>query len=167
MSKQVNANIRDAQPKDNYAIAAIFNQEVETTSNVLELRKRTSLEQRKWLKSHSGVYSVLVLEDGNDIAGYACISQYRSRAAYTTTAESSVFIDEVHRGKGYGSQLLNSIIERARQNGFHGLIARIVASNEASVKLHEACGFDFIGVEKEVARKFGKWLDCAVFQKLL
>lgn len=160
-------NYRDAEPKDNKAILDIFNHEAENETTVFELRARTQEEQQEWFEQHTGVYSVIVLETDNDILGFASLSPYRSRPGYKTTAESSIFIHTNHRGQGIGHELLEALIERARQNGFHTLIARIAKPNEASVKLHEACGFEFIGVEKEVARKFGKWLDCLVFQKML
>ena len=37
----------------------------------------------------------------------------------------------------------------------------------ASRALHEACGFRFVGVEREVGRKFNRWLDIALMQCLL
>ena len=46
----------------------------------------------------------------------------------------------------------------ARAHGFHSVVARIVAAQEASIALHQACGFDLVGVEREIGRKFGRWL---------
>jgi phosphinothricin acetyltransferase len=51
--------------------------------------------------------------------------------------------------------------------GFHTMIARVVGDNEASLGLHKACGFELIGVEREIGRKFGHWLDCWVLQRML
>jgi phosphinothricin acetyltransferase len=47
------------------------------------------------------------------------------------------------------------------------MMARVERSNEASVALHEACGFEIIGHEREVGRKFGRWLDVTVLQRML
>ncbi len=47
------------------------------------------------------------------------------------------------------------------------MIARIEASGDASLSLHRACGFDLVGVERQVGRKFGRWLDMAVMQLML
>jgi phosphinothricin acetyltransferase len=33
--------------------------------------------------------------------------------------------------------------------------------------LHAASGFEHAGVEREVGRKFGKWLDVVLMQRLL
>ncbi len=47
------------------------------------------------------------------------------------------------------------------------MIARIGGHNQASIGLHLACGFQMVGVEREVGRKFNRWLDVSVLQLLL
>jgi phosphinothricin acetyltransferase len=59
------------------------------------------------------------------------------------------------------------LIVDARESGFHSMIARIEARSEASRALHRACGFELVGVEREVGRKFGRWLDVATLQLML
>ena len=55
----------------------------------------------------------------------------------------------------------------ARTHGFHSVVARVGAAQEASMALHQACGFDLVGIEREIGRKFGRWLDVAILQRLL
>ena len=62
---------------------------------------------------------------------------------------------------------MEHLIAVARESGFHSMIARIEASSEASRALHVACRFELVGVEREVGRKFNRWLDVAVMQLLL
>ena len=47
------------------------------------------------------------------------------------------------------------------------MMARIVASHEASIALHAQCGFEEVGYEREVGRKFSKWLDVTLMELLL
>ena len=47
------------------------------------------------------------------------------------------------------------------------MFGRISASSEASIALHRSCGFELVGVEREVGRKFNRWLDVAIMQALL
>ena len=101
------------------------------------------------------------------VAGYASLSAYRERAGYRTTVEDSVYVHADHRGAGVGRALLDEIVDVARERGFHSVIARIVADHAASIRLHAAVGFQHVGVEREVGRKFGRWLDVAVMQILL
>jgi phosphinothricin acetyltransferase len=63
--------------------------------------------------------------------------------------------------------LLEELIRLATQHGFHSVMARVGGDNQASIALHQACGFTLVGVEREVGRKFNRWLDVSVLQRLL
>ena len=47
------------------------------------------------------------------------------------------------------------------------MIARIGGANEASISLHQRFGFEIVGTEKEIGRKFGKWQDVVVMQTII
>jgi phosphinothricin acetyltransferase len=119
------------------------------------------------MDSHAGVYPVIVAEEGGAVVAFASLSPYRPRPGYSTTVEDSVYVASSHRGAGVGKLLLGELIERGMAHGFHSIIGRIVGDHSASIALHRSCGFELIGVEREVGRKFGKWLDVAVMQRLL
>ena len=70
-------------------------------------------------------------------------------------------------GPGVGRLLMDELVVLATQHGFHAVIARIGGDNHASIALHEACGFQLVGVEREVGRKFNRWLDVTILQRLL
>ena len=63
--------------------------------------------------------------------------------------------------------LLGTLVGAATDHGFHAVFARIVGGHEASIGLHEGHGFEIIGTEREVGRKFGNWLDVVVMERLL
>src|SRR5262249_43212719 len=81
------------------------------------------------------------------------------RPAYAGTVENSVYLLESHQRLGIGRRLLEELVALAAAHGFHTVIARISGGNEASIALHAACGYETVGVEREVGRKFGRWLD--------
>lgn len=146
----------------------IYNPVVETSTATFDLVPRTLEEQRAWLSDRSGARIVLVAEDGEGaVAGYAALSPYRERAAYSTTVEDSVYVHPDHQGAGVGRLLLESLVDTARAHGFHAMMARIVADHEASIGLHAVCGFEIVGHEREVGRKFGRWLDVTLMERLL
>ncbi len=91
--------------------------------------------------------------------GFASISPYRSRPAYSGTVENSVYVHREHQSRGIGRVLLDGILHLAEESGFHTCMARIMAGHEASIRLHASRGFDLVGVERQVARKFGRWID--------
>ena len=159
--------IRLATLGDAEAIRQIYNLEVTTSTVTFDLVPRTLDQQEEWLAKRSGAHAVLVAEEEGEILGFASLSPYRDRAAYSTTVEDSIYIARPHQGRGVGKQLLGALVEVARQHGFHAMMARIVGGHEASIALHSAVGFTTVGVEREVGRKFGRWLDVMVMQRLL
>ena len=103
----------------------------------------------------------------NKILGFASLSPYKSRAAYRTTVEDSIYINEEFRNQGIAGELLFHLLEVAKSSGFHAVIARIGGANEASIALHQRFDFEIVGTEKEIGRKFGKWQDVVVMQRII
>jgi phosphinothricin acetyltransferase len=151
---------------DAEAIRGIYNRAIGTIAT-FDLEPRSLEEQQQWLALRSGAHIVLVADDRGVLTGFASLSPYRDRPAYRTTVENSVYVDEGHHGRGIGRALMGALIETARDHGFHSMIARIVSSNAASIALHRGLGFEIVGVEREVGRKLGKWLDVVVMQRML
>jgi phosphinothricin acetyltransferase len=162
---------RTATVDDAEAIRAIYNTEVTTATSTFDLVPRSLEDQRRWLRERSGAFAAIVAVDdshpGSPVAGFASLSPYKDRAAYSTTVEDSVYVDRAFTGKGVGTLLLSRLVDIARTSGFHTVIARIEASGMTSRALHAKCGFELVGIERQVGRKFGRWLDVAVMQRLL
>ncbi len=160
--------IRRATVDDAEAIRAIYNAEVTGSTVTFDLVPRTAQEQVAWLVQRSGAYAVLVAEDDDGtVLGFASLSPFRERPAYSTTVEDSVYVGRDRRGGGVGGALLEELVATATAHGFHTVIARIVGGHDASIALHEKAGFDVVGTEREVGRKMGRWLDVVVMQRLL
>jgi L-amino acid N-acyltransferase len=160
--------VRLAERGDAEAIRAIYNTEVTTSTSTFDLIPRSLGQQEEWLAARSGAFSAIVAVDGEEtVVGFASLSPYKERAAYSTTVEDSVYVDPARQGEGIGTALLTRLIDIARTSGFHTVIARIEASGAASRALHSRSGFELVGIEREVGRKFNRWLDVAVMQLLL
>ncbi|MDA8309876.1 MAG: GNAT family N-acetyltransferase [Actinomycetota bacterium] len=162
--------LRLVQPGDAEAIRAIYNHEVASGTNTFDLVTRSLEEQRTWIDRHCGAHPAVVAVDEehpHEVLGFAVVSPFRDRAAYATTVEDSVYVHSDHRGRGVGRGLLEELLRLASAHGFHAVIARISSENEASVRLHRACGFEVVGVEREVGRKHGRWLDVVELQRML
>jgi len=162
--------IRAARLADAEGIREIYNYEVLNGTSTFDLEPRSSAAQQAWLRDRSGVHAVLVAtSDGDDgsVVGYASLSPFHARPAYNTTVEDSVYVHADHRGCGVGRALLVELTALAQSHGFHTVIARISGGNEASVAVHRSVGFAVAGVEREVGRKFGRWLDVTLMQLML
>ena len=156
------------EPADADAIRSIYNPEVTESTVTFDLVPRSLADQLGWIEEHAGGHPAIVaVDDEGIVVGFASLSPYRPRAAYATTVENSVYVHRERRGEGIGRLLLAELVELARSHGFHAVIARIVGEHEASIALHRACGFAEIGREREVGRKFGKWLDVVLMQRML
>ena len=160
--------IRRATIEDAEAIRAIYNVEVQGSTVTFDIVPRSLQDQVEWLEKRSGAYAVLVAtDDDGTVLGFASLSPFRERPAYSTTVEDSVYVDRARRGEGVAKALLSALVETATVHGFHAMIARIVGGHDASIALHERVGFEIVGTEREVGRKMGRWLDVVVMERLL
>lgn len=161
--------LRAATVADANATLQIYNREVTETTATFDLVPRTLDDQRAWIEARSGAFAAIVAFDhgAQRVVGFASLSPYKERAAYRTTVENSVYVDRDFGGRGIGKLLLFHLADVARASGFHSVIARIEASGTASRALHRACGFELVGIERQVGRKFNRWLDVAVMQLML
>jgi L-amino acid N-acyltransferase len=172
--------IRLAELADAEAIRAIYNVEVTDSTNTFDMVPRTRAEQEAWILEHSGVHPALVAvaepgtrtaghagANGEIVLGFGSLSSFHERSGYSATCENSVYVDRAQRGRGVGKALLAELLVLASAHGFHSVIARIAGHNETSIGLHQAAGFELVGVEREVGRKHRQWLDVVELQRLL
>jgi phosphinothricin acetyltransferase len=160
-------SIRLAERRDAAGIRAIYNHYVTESTALFDMVPRTLDEQVQWIDDHAGGHPALVAEIGGTIVGFGSLSVFRPRPAYATTVEDSVYLLDGHQGHGIGARLLAELLRMASAHGFHAVIARITGENEASIRLHASCGFELVGTEREVGRKFGRWLDVVEMQRML
>lgn len=159
--------IRLATFDDAGPIRHIYNREVTSSTVTFDLVPRTLEDQRAWLDAHAGAHPAVVAVSLGEVVGFGSLSSYRDRPAYATTVEDSVYVRHDQRGQGIGLLLLEELVRLGRAHGFHAMMARVVGGHEASISLHRACGFELVGVEREVGRKLGRWLDVVLMQRLL
>jgi phosphinothricin acetyltransferase len=157
--------IRAAHPADAAAIAAIYNHYVRTSTITFEEVEVTSAEIARRIDHvmTSGL-PWLVLEDRDDILGYAYACKWKERSAYRRSVESSIYMNPTAVGKGYSRRLYQRLFEQLTQCGIHLVIGGVAQPNEASTALHRKMGFEPVGSFREVGFKFGQWLDVSYWQ---
>ncbi len=158
--------IRKASLGDLAAITEIYNQAILKTTATFDTEPKSLEEQKEWFENHSPKYPVLVAEEDGQVIGWASLSKWSDRCAYSDTAEISLYVSEKERGRGIGRELLEAIIKEGEKSGLHSIIARIAEGNDMSIHLHRSVGFEQIGIMKEVGRKFGRLLDIYLMQKI-
>ncbi|MDX8361303.1 MULTISPECIES: N-acetyltransferase family protein [Bacillaceae] len=159
--------IRDAHQDDLLSILNIYNQAIVNTTATFDLTEETLEQRQQWFSKYGSDYPLIVATIENKVVGYCCLSAFREKAAYAKTVELSVYVDENTRGHGVATKLVNEILLRAKQIGFHVIISGITKGNDSSIKLHEKFGFEFIGSFKEVGYKFDSWQDVLFYQLIM
>ena len=160
--------IRAATRADAPAVAAIYGPEVAHGTASFETEPPDAGEMANRIgRCLDRDWPWLVLEGGGgQILGYAYLNQFRDRAAYAHTAETSVYVASGARGLGVGRRLMEALIAAGRVAGFRQFVAVIGDSgNRASIALHAAVGFRHVGTLTEVGEKFGRLLDVVYMQR--
>jgi L-amino acid N-acyltransferase YncA len=157
-------HIRLAHDGDAEAIASIYRPVVESTVISFETIPPDRAEIARRLADTMIEYPWLVCERDGHIAGYAYATRHRVRAAYQWSVDTSVYIDDAHKRTGVGRGLYESLFSILAAQGFFNAFAGIALPNAASVGLHEAMGFEKLGVYRNVGFKFGEWRDVGWWQ---
>jgi len=161
--------VRRATRADLAGILEIYNDAVLHTTATYDYEPRTLEHREAWFEEHlRRDYAVFVVADpGGRILGWSALNPYHQRPGYRFTAENSIYVASDQRGRGWGRLLLAPLIDAARTRGLHAIIAAIDATNEPSIRLHTAFGFERVGLFREVGFKFGRWLDVLYLELIL
>ncbi len=153
--------IRPVKPTDWPAIAAIYQQGIDTGDATLETQAPTP---EKMASSYLETPQ-LVAERAGEVVGYALLTAVSGRCVYTGVAEVSLYVSAACRGEGIGRQLLSQIIWESEQHGLWTLQAGIFPENKASVAVHSQCGFREVGYRERIGQRNGQWRDVLLFER--
>ncbi|MGB7087663.1 MAG: N-acetyltransferase family protein [Phormidesmis sp.] len=160
--------IRDFCSADIEQLTYLYNRYISETSITFDLHPYTVAQrQAAWMDHYapSGRHRLLVAEQGGQLLGYATSSQFRTKAAYDTSVETSIYLWPEKRQRGVGTQLYTALFAALAKEDVHRAYAGITLPNEASIAIHRKFGFEQMGVFREVGRKFGRYWDVAWFEK--
>ena len=161
--------IRQGKVADLAVITAIYNHYVTTTHVTFDLSPFDPEQRRAWIEQFEdhGRLRLFVAQIGDGVVGYACSTPLKPRPAYDVSVETSVYLDPSVGGRGWGSRLMQALLDALTNAGVHGAYAGIALPNEASEVLHRKLGYRHVGVLKEVGRKFDRYWDVAWYEKRL
>lgn len=168
LRSDLSIQLRRAQRSDLEAIAAIYDRAVAETTATFEEHPRSKEQWVRWLADEHGDHHPVwvVLVDG-EVVGFCSLSRMHERSAYRFTCEPSAYLDERVQHQGIGRAVLAFLEEEAKALGFHAIVFRICTENGHSMRLASQLGHQHVGTEREVGFKFGRWLDVAIFHKIL
>ncbi|MEU1853443.1 N-acetyltransferase family protein [Streptomyces sp. NPDC019990] len=170
-TERTEVQVRPGVEADLNSLTALYNHYVRETAITFDTEIFTPRERRPWLLSHpeDGPYRLMVAvtPGTQEILGYATSSPFRAKAAYATSVETTVYVAPGAGRRGVGTHLYNALFEALSGEDLHRAYAGIALPNEASTRLHERFGFQYVGTYREVGRKFGRYWDVAWYEKPL
>lgn len=159
--------IRLARQDDAGAVREIYAPAVERTAVSFELEAPSVAEMARRIAEHQPEHPWLVADEGGTVIGYAYAGGFRRRAAYGWSVETSVYVAPGGRRRGVGRALYGTLFRLLEAQGYRQALAGITLPNPASVALHEAVGFEPVGVYRRVGWKLGAWHDVGWWQRAL
>ena len=159
--------IRPVTPEDASAICAIYNPYVRDTIITFEQEAVSEAAMAQRIREYTALYPWLVSEVEGKIVAYAYATRWRTRAAYDHTLESTIYVDPVYARRGVGLPLYKALLRELSARNSHAVVGCIALQNEASVALHEKCGFVKVAHFPQVGRKFERWVDVGFWQVML
>ena len=162
-------HVKEAREEDLPRITEIYGREVrEGLASFEEVPPGVAEMTARWRSVRDGGLPYLVADCAGLVAGYAYASPYRPRPAYRYTLETSVYLAPEARRQGVGQALMEALLSRCAAGPWRQAVAVIGDSgNAASIRLHEALGFELRGVMQAVGFKHGRWVDTVLMQRAL
>lgn len=161
--------VRNATIEDVPEICDIYNYYILNSHATFETEPISTSEMQQRINRVAEEFALpwLVYESEKIIQGYAYATQWKARAAYAQTAETTVYLHRDHFGKGLGTKLYQALLDELKRLNYHSILGGIALPNDGSIALHEKMGYRKVGHLKEVGFKFDRWVDVAYWQILL
>jgi phosphinothricin acetyltransferase len=152
-------NVRELRPDDWPAVRAIYEDGIRSGATF----ETEAPSWEAWDAAHPQLR--LVAERDGEVVGWAALSPYSHRFCYRGVGDVSVYIAEAARGAGVGRLLLEELVKRSERAGYWTLNAGVFPENEASIRLHQSCGFRVIGVRERLGEFGGVWRDAVWLER--
>ena len=142
------------------AVAAIYAEGIATGNATFETEVPS---WETWDGKHLASPRFVAREEG--VLGYAALSRVSPRHCYRGVCEVSVYVAGAARGRGIGLDLLRELVRASETAGIWTLQASIFPENQASLAIHERCGFRVVGRRERIARLNDMWRDTLLLER--
>ena len=161
--------IRSPRAEDLEPLTALYNHYVEHSAATFDVEPQSLDARRVWMAHYAqtGRHRLWIAECAGEIIGYATSSEFRPKAAYQTSVETTVYVSPHATRAGVGKRLYVRLFESLEGEDIHRAFAGVTVPNPASEALHSSLGFERIGLFDEAGRKFDRFFSVQWFQKRL
>ena len=161
-------HIRPAKAENLPRVVVIYNHYVTHTHATFHTEEVAVSQRLEWFDAFArfGSHRLMVAEADEQVVGYACSSKFKTRPAYNTSVETTIYVDPDAMGAGVGASLYGKLLDALKaEESVHRAYGVIAIPNEGSVALHERFGFERVGTCHEVGFKINPYWDVSWFEK--
>ncbi|MEN8249632.1 MAG: N-acetyltransferase family protein [Bacteroidota bacterium] len=160
-------NFKIATLDDTQVIAEIYNEHIKVGGSTMDLTPKEIIDVEDWFSDFNERELIVLLEVGMIVVGWGIIKRYSDREGYARACETAIYLKTSETRKGYGSHLKLWLIDKCRELGYHHMVAKIYASNIASIEYNRKLGYEIVGTQKEIGFINGEWQDVTIMQLII
>ena len=151
-------------PLDYQGVAEIYNEHINQRKSTMDQVLKTGSDIEGWVKKFHSREKLFVLKQDGKLLGWGIIKRYSDREGYSTACETAVYLKSEETRKGYGSYMKKEMLKVCQELGYHHLVAKIFAVNTSSIEYNKRLGYEIVGVQKEIGKVNGQWMDIVIMQ---
>ena len=160
-------NFRIADIEDAIIITSIYNEHIAIGNSTMDREPKPVEVIEDWFRNFNDRELIVILEEEDKVLGWGIIKQYSDRAGYSRACETAIYLAANQTRKGYGSKMKIWIIEKCKELGYNHLVAKIFASNIASIEYNKKLGYEVVGTQNKIGFVAGEWQDVTILQLLI
>ena len=158
--------IRTIETDDYLDIADIYNYYIKNSSAAFP-EKNIDVKFVESLYNSTLADSFLVLDNGEKVVGFALLREFLPIENFSRTASISYFISPEYTRSGFGSLLINELVNYAIHHNIDNFIASIASDNNQSILFHKKHGFQLCGTFNNVGFKNNNDFSIIYMQKYI
>ncbi|QPM91910.1 GNAT family N-acetyltransferase [Pseudooceanicola algae] len=160
--------LRPAAPGDYARILEIWAPVYRETTATFASREKTPETLADYVETRRAAgRETFVAEVDGGLLGFASYDQFRGGDGFVHAMEHTIILAPEARARGVGRALMQAVEAHARAAGAHVMVACVSGENAVGVAFHAALGYVETGRMPQVGRKFERWLDLVLMQKML
>ncbi len=162
-----NIKIEIAQSDNYQRIADIYNEYILLGNATMQDSLYDGEKIKSWVDHFNDRERLYVLKKENTVIGWGIIKKYSDREGYRFACETAIYLTQSELRKGYGSLMKRFLITQCKSLNYRHLVAKIFATNTASIEYNLRLGYTIVGRQKSIGFKNGKWMDIVIMQYLI
>lgn len=151
-------------PAEYKAVADIYNEYIRKGGSTMDQVLKSAADIAGWVKKMNDREGLYILKKGELTVGWGIIKKYSDRKGYRLTCETAIYLRSSEIRKGYGTLIKKKLLERCAELDYHHLVAKIWATNTASIEYNLRLGYEIVGRQREIGLYNGEWIDVVIMQ---